>query len=360
MQTRESESGGRWLTALAAAVLIGLLPLGSARAESIPALPEIPPASATAYPDLITRRAVLVAARTVLRGRTEQHNGRCHSVVAESPEDAGCERARAALAADVNRHIEASNQFIANVERARIITSMNTLAARLGWTADERARLNKALNRLGFDGDPDVTGIQIRRAWQDVLARGQGGELAREASQGEGPGFPGAGEQTQYHDCVVFALANAAGLPYGVAATRAGELIRQGDWRSAADRANPQHVIEQKGLTGGEMIMLAEAFGQAEVVPSSAFAKTLKEGRPVMVNVVPEDGNVDRGHEVVLTKAFQYAGARWYEMMDSNQGAQRRLYMNAQELNTLLKENGVAFRPEPGMTPRLLRQRETQ
>ena len=74
-----------------------------------------------------------------------------------------------------------------------------------------------------------------------------------------------------------------------------------------------------------------------------------------MVTVVTEDGNVDRGHEVVLTKAFQYGGARWYEMMDSNQGAQRRLYLNEGELNTVLKENGVAFRPELGTTPALLR-----
>ena len=101
--------------------------------------------------------------------------------------------------------------------------------------------------------------------------------------------------------------------------------------------------------------MLAEAFGQAEIVPSSAFAKTLNEGRPVMVTVVPENGNVDEGHEVVLTKAFQYGGARWYETMDSNQGAQRRLYVKAGELNTLLKENGVAFHPEPGTTPKILR-----
>ena len=355
MQTLESTFRGKWLALMAVAALIGLLSLGSASAESIPALPEIPIASSTAYPDLVTRRAVLVAARTVLRGRTEQHNSRCHSVVAESPEDARCENARATLAADVNRHIEASNQFIAKVERARIITSMNTLAARLGWTEDERARLNKALNKLGFDGDPAVTGTQIRRAWQDVLARDQGGEFAREASQGEGPGFPGAGEQTQYQDCVVFALANAAGLPYGVAAARATELIRQGDWRSTADRANPQHVIEQKGLTGGEMVMLAEAFGQAEVVPSSAFAKTLKEGWVAGSSPAMERLRTGRGHEVVLTKAFQYSGARWYEMMDSNQGAQRRLYVKAGELNTLLKENGVAFHPEPGTTPKILR-----
>ena len=129
---------GNGLPPLASTVLIGLLPLGSARAESIPALPEIPPASATAYPDLVTRHAVLVAARTVLRDRTAQHNGMCHSVVAESPEDARCESARATLAADVNRHIEASKQFIANVERARIITSMNTLAARLAGCGKTR------------------------------------------------------------------------------------------------------------------------------------------------------------------------------------------------------------------------------
>lgn len=360
MQTRESELGRKWLAAIAAAVLIGELSLSSTSAQSIPALPEIPSASATAYPDLVTRRAVLIAARNVLRGRTEQHNGRCHSVVAESPEDAPCENARAALAVDVNRHIEASKQFIANVERARIIMSMNALAARLGWAVDERARLDNALNTLDFDGDPNVTSAQVIHAWQDVLARGQGGDLTREASQGGGPGFSGAGTQTQYQDCTIYALANAAGLPYGVAATRAGELIRQGDWRSAADRANPQHVIEQKGLIGGEVVMLAEAFGQAEVVPSSAFAKTLKEGRPVMVNVVPQDGNFDAGHEVVLTRTFQHGGEPWYEMMDSNQGAQRRLYVNVQELNTVLKENGVAFRSEPGTRPRLLREREAQ
>jgi hypothetical protein len=33
--------------------------------------------------------------------------------------------------------------------------------------------------------------------------------------------------------------------------------------------------------------------------------------------------------------------------MDSNQGAQRRLYVSAKELSTLLQENGVAYRSEP-------------
>lgn len=101
--------------------------------------------------------------------------------------------------------------------------------------------------------------------------------------------------------------------------------------------------------------MLAEAFGQAEVVPRADFAKILKAGRPVLVNVVSQDGDVSGGHEVVLTKAFQHGGEPWYEMMDSNQGPQRRLFVSAQELNTVLQENGVAFRPESGTAPTLLR-----
>lgn len=242
-----------------------------------------------------------------------------------------------------------------NPEVTRVINEMNALAKKLGWSADEQARLAQALNSLDVDGDPNVTGAQIQRAWQDVLAREQGGDIAQKAAQGDGPGFPGAGKQTRYEDCAIFALANAAGLPYGTVAARASKLIGEGEWRNAAERANPQKVIEQKGLIGGEVVMLAEAFGQAEVVPSSAFAKTLKEGRPVMVNVVPENGNVRDGHEVVLTKTFQHGGETWYEMMDSNQGPQRRLYLSTKELKTMLQENGVAFRPETGTTPKLLR-----
>ncbi len=238
-------------------------------------------------------------------------------------------------------------------EVTRIINEMNALAKRLGWSAEEQGRLATALNRLGADGTQGVTDVQIRRAWQDVLVRDQDGDIARKAAEGDGPGFPGAGKQTGYQDCTIFALANASGLPYSVVAARANKLIGEGEWRDAAVRANPQKVIEQKGLIGGEVVMLAEAFGQAEVVPSSAFAKTLKEGRPVMVNVVPQSGNVEGAHEVVLTKAFQHGGETWYEMMDSNQGAQRRLYLSSKELNTMLQENGVAFRPDPRTTPKL-------
>ena len=152
--------------------------------------------------------------------------------------------------------------------KAHTIKSMNALARHLGWGAEEQARLAVALNALAFDGDPNATDVQIIRDWREILARGRDGEIARKAAQGDGPGFPGAGEQS-FNDCAVFALANAAGLPYGVAAARAAELIRQGEWRDADERANPQKAIEKRGLTGGEVVMLAEAFGQVEVVSSA-------------------------------------------------------------------------------------------
>lgn len=79
-----------------------------------------------------------------------------------------------------------------------------------------------------------------------------------------------------------------------------------------------------------------------------------------MVNVVPQDRNFDGWHEVVLTHAFQHGRAPWFEMMDSNQGSQQRLYVSAHELNILLQEDSVAFRPVPGTTSTLLRQREAQ
>ena len=42
-------------------------------------------------------------------------------------------------------------------------------------------------------------------------------------------------------------------------------------------------------------------------------------------------------------------------MIDSNQGPLRRLYLSDEELNLMLKENGVAFRAEPETTVRFLR-----
>jgi len=319
--------------------------------------PEVPSALVPrAIKKLTAERTALMKLYEATRGKIDSQERNCRSVEEGSPKVKECMAEASAVRIAVKGYRATLDRFKGGITDAKyaysLIGSMNDLAKRLGWSAKERSRLDNALNLLDVDGAAATTD-QIKDTWKEVLARGENGSFAREASQGEGVGFSGAGEQTKYQDCTIFALANAAGLPYGVVATRATELIRQGEWRKAYERADPQNSIERIGLNGGEVVMLAEAFGQAEVVPSSDFAKTLKEHRRVMVNVVPQGGK--GGHEVVLTKVFQHGGENWYEMMDSNQGPQRRLYLSHKELDVILQENGVAYRPDPQKTPMLLR-----
>lgn len=343
--------------------MLGLFVAQNVQAITIPALPVVPSSIAVAHPALVTKREALLAERTALYRQTADHNKLCSAVEVGSAAEASCTTAYAPLEKTIISHVTASEEFISllagHVEALeKYIKPMNALAKRLGWSVDEQARLDKALNKLGFDSEASLTNEQARRTWKDILARGQAEEFARAASKGDGPGFPApsAGEQTFNKDCAIFALANAAGLPYGVVAARATKFLREGEWRPASERADPQAAIERRGLIGGEVIMLAEAFGQVEVVSTASFVKTLKEGRPIMVNVVPNGRDVRAaGHAVVLTKAFKHGGETWYEIMDSNQGALRRLYISTKELNTVLKENGVAYRPETKTTPRLLR-----
>jgi len=63
----------------------------------------------------------------------------------------------------------------------------------------------------------------------------------------------------------------------------------------------------------------------------------------------------DRDHEVVLPRTFQYAEDTRFDMMASNQETHRKLYLTGKELGAIIQKNGVAFRPEPGTTTRLLR-----
>ena len=99
--------------------------------------------------------------------------------------------------------------------------------------------------------------------------------------------------------------------------------------------------------------MLAVAFGDAKVVPSTQFAGALADNQPVIIGVMPPQGGL--GHEVVLTKTFQHNGQTWYEMMDSNQGPTRRLYLTQGELGTIQLDKGIVYRPEQKTTPALLR-----
>lgn len=240
-------------------------------------------------------------------------------------------------------------------EDERMIAQINEAAERLGWDRKQRDRLNKALEDLGMDGPP-YEPDRIRESWASITARSSRPDTARvAAATGEGPGLYGAGTQTGHNDCAVFAVASASGRPYGVVAARATRLISEAEWRSRSERADPRQAIEKNGLYGGETVMLVEAFGRAEIVPPAQFAQTLKAGRPVLVNVVPADGDYQKGHQIVLAKTFQRDGKTWYEAIDSNRGPLRRIYLNKEELDFMIKENGVAYRPEEGSTVAPLR-----
>ena len=117
------------------------------------------------------------------------------------------------------------------------------------------------------------------------------------------------------------------------------------------------------GIPGIQLMSVAGISVASEIttrfIPCPDFPKVLKEGRPLLVDVVPPDGNAVYGHEVVLMKTFQHEGKTWYAMMDSNQGPVRRLYVSAEELGFMLRENGVAFQPERNTTIKPLRKTGT-
>ena len=193
---------------------------------------------------------------------------------------------------------------------------MNKLASTLpDWTPAERKRLDTALNSLDADGDREKNRAAIERVWDDMAARGD--SMKDEAARGSGPNLIGAGTQMSRADCANFAIAAATGQPYGVVAARAMKLVSEGAWREADEIAHPEKVVEDGGLMGGEVVFLTEAFGQARIVKSSDFARTISAGQPVMVNVFPRGGNA---HEVVLSRTFTHGDETWFELMDSYQG----------------------------------------
>ena len=230
-----------------------------------------------------------------------------------------------------------------------MVTAMNAQVIALGWPEEERKHLIHELNALGEDGTPGTTVRDSYEVWSRIAARDGDAALRREAAKAEGVGFPGAGEQST-NDCTLFALANAARLPYGVVAARATRMIAAATWRDPDERANPASVFT-KGLNGQEVILLAEAFGRAHVVPSTAFVETLSAGIPILLAVIlteKDNGLYGQGfHEVVLTRSFRHAGERWFEMMDSNRPATERRYVTEKDLGVIMFENGVALHPEP-------------
>jgi hypothetical protein len=328
-----------WVLAVCILVLSGVL----AQAAPIPALAMIPDGISQKQSDALNQR------KQLLEAELKSFQAAAAAFNAKPAADQTDQEFNA-LQAQRSNYVQAVLAFNGEVKDIRTAVAMNAYAKRMHWEEKKRAQLEAALNALRGDGDDNATDVDVRQAWRDISTREGQADLVRAASQGDGPKIIWSGRQS-HGDCAVFALATAAGLPYSVAATRAAELIRQGEWHSAEEREHPQQTIESTGLTGGEIVLLAEDFGGAEVVQSSDFAKTLKSGRPVMVGVIPADGDLSGGHQVVLSKTFQQGGETWFEMMDSNHD--HPLYLSTKELSTILVERGVAYRPEKGTVPKL-------
>jgi hypothetical protein len=237
-------------------------------------------------------------------------------------------------------------------DEPEIIKSINRAAKKSGWSLEEQKRLKIALDSLENVEDENLSRHEMRKRaekiWKTINDRIVTDDIKAKAKLAKGMGLPGAGQQS-FEDCAVFALANAAGLPYGIVAARAAKLISEAEWRSSAHRSNPQQAIKDEGLNGGEVLFLAEAFGQVEIIRSDDFSKAVKEGRPVMINIWP-------GHQVVLNKTFEHDGKIWFEMIDSNlQGPWQRRYLNLEEVKKIILEKGIAFKPEQNTEPKLLR-----
>jgi hypothetical protein len=238
---------------------------------------------------------------------------------------------------------------------AEIVARHRKLARTLGWSFEKQACLAMALNTLDLDPGHGFDVSKAGQAWRSMTARGELPTLVAAARAAGGMSLTGSGTQTGYQDCALFALASATGRPYGYVGALASDLIRKGDWRDASRRSDPEHTMEAEGLSGGELVMLAEMLGQARTVAPGEFASAIKSGAMLLVRISPTAGVHDHGHEVVLTTAFTHEGLPWFEVLDSNRGPLRRMFATAEEIGALLLENGIAYQAERGRTPAPLR-----
>lgn len=306
--------------------------------------------------------AKLAARRNVIEKDRKALNAECGAVsTADAAKVAECRRRRDDVARRINeykidyKHLQelwagpSDLYYSIPQDEVRIPTGIKLLAKKLKWSTEKQARLDKALKDIGFDGLDPITEDNVRDGWRAIQGTADNADLSRAADAASGPRLSAVGQRTKM-DCTISAMATATGQPYDNVAARAKDLIRQGEWRNPYVRENPQEAID-KGLTGGEVVMLAESLGRAEVAPSSRFEEILKGGRPVLVNVATISSKQGflagtttafGSHQVVLTKTFQNNGKTWYEVADSNSPG-TRYFVTPEKLNLILQEKGVAF-----------------
>jgi|CXWL01.1.fsa_nt_gi type II secretory pathway component PulJ len=242
-----------------------------------------------------------------------------------------------------------------------LINQMRAYAAAQGWSVDEQARIARALVDIAPEEINDLTPDQIYDVWHQVRGEAQAAQAIQDSASAVGPDLFAAGWQSgTFDDCVIFALATASGTPYGVVAARAGELLREAEWRSAEERVDPTTAYRTGGLNGGETLLLAESLGQASIVRPDQFAETLRAGRPIMVAIrtssIANNVTSTSNHQVVLSRTYESGGETWFEMINSRSPDPRATTrIRKVQLEWLILENGIALIPETGTVPTLLR-----
>jgi len=332
----------------AAMVLVAFAPSALAN-EPLPALPVIHPAIAVSHPEIVQKFATFKTERDVIRARHKKFRAACASVDEGSAADRWCATEEAALQDEIGDHYLAS---LALIKTYLGLLSQFTIEAQIAYARTQRWS-DKELNSLkaGFKAfasadDADYDPGKVNAIWKAMAARNGDADLTRLAAAAKGFSATGAGTQGNKEDCAVFAVANAAGVPYGAVAAMATKFVGEGKWRRAEERDDPQKTIEEVGLNGGEVLLLAEYYGMARVLARDEFDAALNASDPVMINIYPADNSLLRGHQVVLTKTFKDGSVRWYEAMDSNRGPIAKMFIRADELTALLKEPGIAYAPD--------------
>lgn len=243
----------------------------------------------------------------------------------------------------------------ARQEALAILTGTESLMEFWQWTPETRAHVAASLRMLGDGRLEPVRGLALRSMWNEIYRGADDRQLAALADAGPGVSFGRAGLQ-RGQDCAVYALANASGRPHAQIAALAEELISQATWRTTFEQSDPAKVFSVGGgLVGGEVIVLAEALGRADVIAAKDFPAAIRAGHPVLVSVAANPLELDSQarHQVALTRTFTRGGEPWFEMVDST--IDRRLFISATQLAAINTENGIAVRATRDAPARLQR-----
>lgn len=146
-----------------------LLWSGRALAASIPPLPEVDSATASAKPELAAKREALSKERDALRAQSVKQKEACGAVEEDTPAERDCAAWLERITADVERHIEATNNLAAAISaaaglRAFVIPAVDIQGDVLFVTGDGRRLLGQEIAGVSIDNRTTVVTRKDSRA----------------------------------------------------------------------------------------------------------------------------------------------------------------------------------------------------